>query len=217
MKHLLGYLDTLLNDLQIDRDNKEALANSKIIEANEVHKAISKLTVSDNNTYNVFSASGSRMEFQSNEIKELKVRESELRIEADKLSDEIKNINNKIESLAIAIAHANSSSDKIEKMDNEIIHLNAEIAMYKTGGKSSKIKSAELDSEKSVQPDVKTDETPFLSGNVEEFDLNKDSNSFLEEIADRLYFISRILKFDPIRTKLELDEVYKSIIKYINK
>ncbi len=213
MKYLLGYLDTLLTDLQNERDSKEALINRLIIEANEVRKAISKLSISDNNTYNVFSASGSRMEFQSNEIKELKIREDDLKLQADKLSEEVKDINSKIESLAIAIGHANNSNEKIENMSNEIIHLNAEVAMYKTGGKDKKKKEEPVE----IQPIVQEEEKPFLSGNIEEFDLNKDSKSFLEEIADRLYFISRILKFDPIRTKLELDEVYKSIIKYINK
>lgn len=214
MKHLLGYLDTLLTDLQNERNSKEALINSLIIESNEVHKAISKLTISDNNTYNVFSASGTRMEFQSNEIKELKKREDDLKIEANKLSEEVKEISLKIESLAIAIGHANISNEKIENMSKEIIHLNAEVAMYKTGGKDKKKKE---DPAPVTQPEEKEEEKTFLTGNVEEFDLNKDNKSFLEEVADRLYFISRILKFDPIRTKLELDEVYKSIIKYINK
>lgn len=199
MKIVIDYLNKQFTELETLRSEKETLMNSKIIEANEIHKTVSKLTFNDNNTYNVFSASGSRMEFQNREITQLKAQEDLLRTEADDLSYEIKDVNLKLEELAIAIAHANEAQKKITSMSNEVIHLNGEVAMYSTGGKKS-------DSNSSI-----------LSKNVESMDINMDSTKFLEEISDRLYFVSRILKLDQVRTRLEIDEIYKSIIKYINK
>lgn len=195
MKVVIDYLNKQFTELETLRSEKETLMNSKIIEANEIHKTVSKLTFNDNNTYNVFSASGSRMEFQNREITQLKAQEDLLRTEADDLSSEIKEINLKIEELAIAIAHANEAQKKISSMSNEVIRLNGEVAMYSTGGK----------------------EPAILSANVESMDINMDTDKFLEEISNRLYFVSRILKLDQVRTRLEIDEIYKSIIKYINK
>lgn len=197
MKIVIDYLNKRYSELETLRGDKDTLMNSKIIEANEIHKTISKLTVNDNDTYNVFSASGSRMEFHNREIIELKAQEDLLRSEADDLLDEIKKINSQIEEIAIVIAHAGEAEKKINSMSDEIIHLNGEVAMYSTGGKKA--------------------EQNILSTDVETFDINADSNKFLKEISERIYFISRILKLDQIRTKLELDEIYKSIIKYINK
>lgn len=197
MKVINDYLNKQYNELELLRGEKETLMNSKIIEANEIHKAVSKLTINDNDTYNVFSASGTRMEFHNREIIELKAQEDLLRSEADDILDEIKKINSQIEEIVIVIAHARETAKKLDSMSDQIIHLNGEIAMYSTGGKVA---------EKNVLP---TD--------VETLDINKDSNMFLKEISDRIYFVSRILKLDQVRTKLELDEIYKSIIKYINK
>lgn len=210
MKVVIEYLNEQFAELETLRTDKETLMNSKIIEANEIHKTISKLTFNDNNTYNVFSASGSRMEFQNREITELKAQEDLLRTEADDLSYEIKDINSKIEKLAIAIAHANEADKKIVSMSNEVVRLNGEVALYSTGGKKKPAKKKTEDKEQEPQKNI-------LSTNVEAMDINMDSNKFLEEISDRLYFVSRILKIDQFRTKLELDEIYKSIIKYINK
>lgn len=197
MKVINDYLNKRYNELELLRGEKETLMNSKIIEANEIHKAVSKLTINDNDTYNVFSASGTRMEFHNREIIELKAQEDLLRSEADDILDEIKKINSQIEEIVIVIAHAREAAKKLDSMSDQIIHLNGEVAMYSTGGKVA---------EKNVLP---TD--------VETLDINKDSNMFLKEISDRIYFVSRILKLDQARTKLELDEIYKSIIKYINK
>lgn len=197
MKVINDYLNKQYNELELLRGEKETLMNSKIIEANEIHKAVSKLTINDNDTYNVFSASGTRMEFHNREIIELKAQEDLLRSEADDILDEIKKINSQIEEIVIVIAHAREAAKKLDSMSDQIIHLNGEVAMYSTGGKVA---------EKNVLP---TD--------VETLDINKDSNMFLKEISDRIYFVSRILKLDQVRTKLELDEIYKSIIKYINK
>lgn len=197
MKVINDYLNKRYNELELLRGEKETLMNSKIIEANEIHKAVSKLTINDNDTYNVFSASGTRMEFHNREIIELKAQEDLLRSEADDILDEIKKINSQIEEIVIVIAHAREAAKKLDSMSDQIIHLNGEVAMYSTGGKVA---------EKNVLP---TD--------VETLDINKDSNMFLKEISDRIYFVSRILKLDQVRTKLELDEIYKSIIKYINK
>lgn len=197
MKIVIDYLNKRYSELETLRGDKDTLMNSKIIEANEIHKTISKLTVNDNDTYNVFSASGSRMEFHNREIIELKAQEDLLRSEADDLLDEIKKINSQIEEIAIVLAHAGEAEKKINSMSDEIIHLNGEVAMYSTGGKKA--------------------EQNILSTDVETLDINADSNKFLKEISERIYFISRILKLDQIRTKLELDEIYKSIIKYINK
>lgn len=197
MKVINDYLNKRYNELELLRGEKETLMNSKIIEANEIHKAVSKLTINDNDTYNVFSASGTRMEFHNREIIELKAQEDLLRSEADDILDEIKKINSQIEEIVIVIAHAREAAKKLDSMSDQIIHLNGEVAMYSTGGKVA---------EKNVLP---TD--------VETLDINKDSNMFLKEISDRIYFVLRILKLDQARTKLELDEIYKSIIKYINK
>lgn len=197
MKVINDYLNKQYNELELLRGEKETLMNSKIIEANEIHKAVSKLTINDNDTYNVFSASGTRMEFHNREIIKLKAQEDLLRSEADDILDEIKKINSQIEEIVIVIAHAREAAKKLDSMSDQIIHLNGEVAMYSTGGKVA---------EKNVLP---TD--------VETLDINKDSNMFLKEISDRIYFVSRILKLDQVRTKLELDEIYKSIIKYINK
>jgi len=214
MKIIIDYLNKHYMELETLRNDKEALMNRKIIEANEIHKTVSKLSFNDNNTYNVFSASGSRIEFQNREITELKAQEDLLRTEADGLSSEIKEINLKIEELAIVTAHANEADKKISTMSNEVIRLNGEVAMYSTGGKKVKEKHEEKD----ALPDSKSQsESSVLSTNVETLDINMDSKKFLEEISDRIYFVSRILKLDQIRTKLELDEIYKSIIKYINK
>ncbi len=214
MKIIIDYLNKQYMELETFRNDKEALMNRKIIEANEIHKTVSKLSFNDNNTYNVFSASGSRIEFQNREITELKAQEDLLRTEADKLSSEIKEINLKIEELAIVTAHANEADKKISTMSNEVIRLNGEVAMYSTGGKKVKEKHEEKDS----IPDSKSQcESSVLSTNVETLDISMDSKKFLEEISDRIYFVSRILKLDQVRTKLELDEIYKSIIKYINK
>lgn len=210
MQIVLEYLNNQMIELENSRSAKETLINSKIIETNEIHKAVSKLTLNDNDTYNFFSASGSKMEFQSREISTLKFQEDNLRLEADKLADEVKEINVQIESLAIAIAHANESNSKIKSLSNEVIHLNGEVAMYSTGGKKAK-------KEKKSEPEKKEQETITLSSNVESFDIDKNSEEFLEEVSDRIFFISRILKFDQMRVKLELDEVYKAIKKYINK
>lgn len=196
MKVINDYLNKRYNELELLRGEKETLMNSKIIEANEIHKAVSKLTINDNDTYNVFSASGTRMEFHNREIIELKAQEDLLRSEADDILDEIKKINSQIEEIVIVIAHAREAAKKLDSMSDQIIHLNGEVAMYSTGGKVA---------EKNVLP---TD--------VETLDINKDSNMFLKEISDRIHFVSRILKLDQVRTKLELDEIYKSIIKYIN-
>lgn len=197
MKLVNDYLNKRYHELEILRGEKETLMNSKIIEANEIHKTVSKLTINDNDTYNVFSASGSRMEFHNREIIELKAQEDLLRSEADDLLDEIKEINSQIEELVVVIAHAGEAEKKIDSMTDKIIHLNGEVAMYSTGGKKA--------------------EQGILSTNVESFHIDADSNQFLKEISDRIYFVSRILKLDQIRTKLELDEIYKSINKYINK
>lgn len=218
MKVIIDYLNNRLNDLENQRNEKETLMNSKIIEANEIHKTISKLNFYDNDTYNVFNASGSRMEFQNREIIELKAQEDLLRTEADDISDEIKNINSMIEEIAIVIAHANSNNTKLNSLSNDVIRLNGELAMYTTGGKKTKkseINDVEVKEEKFTETDE--EEKQLLSSNIETLDINTDNKKFLEEIADRLYFVSRILKFDPVRVKLELDEIYKGIIKYINK
>ncbi len=215
MKIIIDYLNKQYMELETLRNDKETLMNRKIIEANEIHKTVSKLSFNDNNTYNVFSASGSRIEFQNREITELKAQEDLLRTEADKLSSEIKEINLKIEELAIVTAHANEADKKISTMSNEVIRLNGEVAMYSTGGKKVKEKHEEKDT---ISSDSKSQcETSVLSTNVETLDISMDSKKFLEEISDRIYFVSRILKLDQVRTKLELDEIYKSIIKYINK
>ncbi len=197
MKVVNDYLNKRYRELEILRDEKDTLMNSKIIEANEIHKTVSKLTVNDNDTYNVFSASGSRMEFHNREIIELKAQEDLLRSEADDLLDEIKEINSQIEEIVVVIAHAGEAEKKIDSMSDKIIHLNGEVAMYSTGGKKA--------------------EQGILSTDVETFNIDIDSNQFLKEISDRIYFVSRIIKLDQIRTKLELDEIYKSINKYINK
>lgn len=197
MKVVNDYLNKRYRELEILRGEKDTLMNSKIIEANEIHKTVSKLTVNDNDTYNVFSASGSRMEFHNREIIELKAQEDLLRSEADDLLDEIKEINSQIEEIVVVIAHAGEAEKKIDSMSDKIIHLNGEVAMYSTGGKKA--------------------EQGILSTDVETFNIDIDSNQFLKEISDRIYFVSRILKLDQIRTKLELDEIYKSINKYINK
>lgn len=197
MKVVNDYLNKRYRELEILRDEKDTLMNSKIIEANEIHKTVSKLTVNDNDTYNVFSASGSRMEFHNREIIELKAQEDLLRSEADDLLDEIKEINLQIEEIVVVIAHAGEAEKKIDSMSDKIIHLNGEVAMYSTGGKKA--------------------EQGILSTDVETFNIDIDSNQFLKEISDRIYFVSRIIKLDQIRTKLELDEIYKSINKYINK
>lgn len=197
MKVVNDYLNKRYRELEILRGEKDTLMNSKIIEANEIHKTVSKLTVNDNDTYNVFSASGSRMEFHNREIIELKAQEDLLRSEADDLLDEIKEINSQIEEIVVVIAHAGEAEKKIDSMSDKIIHLNGEVAMYSTGGKKA--------------------EQGILSTDVETFNIDIDSNQFLKEISDRIYFLSRILKLDQIRTKLELDEIYKSINKYINK
>lgn len=223
MKVVIDYLNKQMSDLEMQRSEKESSMNSKIIEANEIHKAISKLTFYDNDTYNVFSASGSKIEFQNREIIELKAQEDLLRTEADIIADEIKEINGKMEELAIAIAHANSGNSKLNTLSNDVIRLNGEIAMYATGGKkvpSKKSKEQEVPVEEvkeDITEKISDDDKQILSSNVESMDINIDSKNFMEEIADRLYFISRILKFDPVRVKLELDEIYKGIIKYINK
>ncbi len=197
MKVVNDYLNKRYRELEILRGEKDTLMNSKIIEANEIHKTVSKLTVNDNDTYNVFSASGSRMEFHNREIIELKAQEDLLRSEADDLLDEIKEINSQIEEIVVVIAHAGEAEKKIDSMSDKIIHLNGEVAMYSTEGKKA--------------------EQGILSTDVETFNIDIDSNQFLKEISDRIYFVSRILKLDHIRTKLELDEIYKSINKYINK
>ncbi len=197
MKVVNDYLNKRYRELEILRGEKDTLMNSKIIEANEIHKTVSKLTVNDNDTYNVFSASGSRMEFHNREIIELKAQEDLLRSEADDLLDEIKEINLQIEEIVVVIAHAGEAEKKIDSMSDKIIHLNGEVAMYSTGGKKA--------------------EQGILSTDVETFNIDIDSNQFLKEISDRIYFVSRIIKLDQIRTKLELDEIYKSINKYINK
>lgn len=218
MKVIIDYLNNRLNDLENQRNEKETLMNSKIIEANEIHKTISKLNFYDNDTYNVFNASGSRMEFQNREIIELKAQEDLLRTEADDISDEIKNINSMIEEIAIVIAHANSNNTKLNSLSNDVIRLNGELAMYTTGGKKMK-KNAISDDivKKEKSTETYGEEKQLFSSNIETLDINTDNKKFLEEIADRLYFVSRILKFDPVRVKLELDEIYKGIIKYINK
>lgn len=213
MKTVIEYLNTLMNNLEIQRTDKESLMNSKIIEANEIHKTISKLTLNDNDTHNVFSASGTKIEFHNMEISNLKKREGELRAEADSLADEIKDINNQIEELAVTIAHANSSKIKLDNLSNEVIRLNGEVAMYATGGK----KYIPSNEQTVTENNADSENNGILSKDVEDLDINMDSNAFLKEIADRAYFISRILKFDPIRVKLELDEIYRSINKYINK
>ena len=197
MKVVNDYLNKRYRELEILRGEKDTLMNSKIIEANEIHKTVSKLTVNDNDTYNVFSASGSRMEFHNREIIELKAQEDLLRSEADDLLDEIKEINSQIEEIVVVIAHAGEAEKKIDSMSDKIIHLNGEVAMYSTGGKKA--------------------EQGILSTDVETFNIDIDSNQFLKEISDRIYFVSRIIKLDQIRTKIELDEIYKSINKYINK
>ncbi len=197
MKVVNDYLNKRYRELEILRGEKDTLMNSKIIEANEIHKTVSKLTVNDNDTYNVFSASGSRMEFHNREIIELKAQEDLLRSEADDLLDEIKEINLQIEEIVVVIAHAGEAEKKIDSMSDKIIHLNGEVAMYSTEGKKA--------------------EQGILSTDVETFNIDIDSNQFLKEISDRIYFVSRIIKLDQIRTKLELDEIYKSINKYINK
>lgn len=193
MKVVIEYLNTLFLNLENQRNEKERLLNSKIIENNEVRKMIVDLTTKENDTYNFFSASGSRMEFNNREIVQLKSQEDNLSLEIDGLTEEIKNINVELESLAITIAHANTSNAKLESLSSDVIKLNADVAMYATGGKKP------------------------LNTTVESIDITKDTDSFLEEIMDRIYFISRLLKFDPMRVKLELDEVYKAIKKFINK
>ena len=123
-----------------------------------------------------------------------------------------------IEEIAIVIAHANSNNTKLNSLSNDVIRLNGELAMYTTGGKKMKKNAISDDivkEEKSTETDG--EEKQLLSSNIETLDINTDNKKFLEEIADRLYFVSRILKFDPVRVKLELDEIYKGIIKYINK
>lgn len=214
MNIVVDYLNRRYNELEMQRNDKETLMNSKMIEANEIHKTVSKLTHNDNDTYNVFSANGNRMEFHNREIIELKAQEDLLRSEADDLLYEIKEINSKIEEIAIVIAHANEAEKKITTMSDEIIYLNGEVAMYSTGGKKAGSKKKP---ENIKEPQKEEEEKPILSSNVESLDINMDSNKFLEEISDRIYFVSRILKLDYVRTKLELDEIYKSIIKFINK
>lgn len=229
MKVVIDYLNNQMNDLEMRRSEKESVMNSKIIEANEIHKTISKLTFYDNDTHNVFSASGSKIEFHNREVIELKKQEDILRGEADLIADEIKEINAEMEKLAIAIAHANSGNSKTNNLSNDVIRLNGELAMYTTGGKKTPSKKdKEKESEVSVvevkesitgevSEEVSDEDKNLLSTNVESIDITTDSKKFLEEIADRLYFISRILKFDPVRVRLELDEIYKGIIKFINK
>lgn len=234
MKVVLEYLNTLLSELENTRKEKERLLNQKEIEANEIHKVISKLSLNDNSTFNVFNASGTRIEFQNKEVLELKSQEDQLKIEADHLTDEIREINLKIEELAITIGHANSSNNKIVELSKEVVRLNAEVSMYSTGGKkykdsSDKLKNEieknltqleqKLNSEDFILPKepVDSDSEVRLSSTVEPVDIQKDDSSFLQEVADRVYFITKILKFDPVRVNLELDEIYKAIIKYINR
>lgn len=266
MKLVLEYLNTLLKDYEFTRKEKETLLNQKIIEANEIKKVISKLSLNDNSTFNVFNASGSKIEFQNKEVIELKSQEDRLKLEADQLAEEIRNLNLKIEELAITIGHANSSSNKILELSNDVIRLNAEVAMYSTGAKkyadpkdkmNSELKhnlkeleykidkfdavtnnitssnpiteynsvdnfvdntvdNSVQDSSFEMPTEMIENETVRLSSSVEPVDIQIDDKSFLQEVADRVYFISKILKFDPVRVNLELDEIYKAIIKHNN-
>lgn len=216
MKIVIEYLNGHLQRLESLRSEKEILLNSKIIEANEIHKTVSKLAFNDNDTYNIFNASGSKIEFKNREVVELRKQEEQLKREADVLSDEIREINLELESLAIAIAHANSSESKLSTLSNEVIRLNGEVAMYSTGGKKFKEeKPAPVESAVTTSDEIKEEELASIQ--IEKIDIEKNSHDFLEEVSNRLFFLSRILKFDPVRVRLEIDEIYKSIIKYINK
>lgn len=210
MKIVIEYLNNHLQELESLRKQKEILMNSKIIEANEIHKTVSKLAFNDNDTFNVFNASGSKIEFKNREVVELRKQEEQLKAEADALSDEIRDMNKDLESIAIAIAHANQGSQKLDQLSNDVIRLNGEVAMYATGGKKyidpkEKKKKEEAESLESSNPPI------------EQIDTEKNTHDFLVEVSDRLFFLAKIIKFDPVRVRLEIDEIYKSIIKYINK
>ena len=185
----------MFQKIEKERNEKETLMNSKIIEANEIHKTVAKLVFDDNDTYNVFNASGSHVEFRNREVTQLKEQEDALKLEADELSYQIKDLNLELEKISIAIAHANTTNEKINKLSNENIRLNAEVAMYSTGGKNNQKAICDL----------------------EPINYSDNSDSFLRQVADRIFFLSHLVKTDPYRMKLELDEVYKSINKFLNK
>ena len=195
MKTVIEYLNYMFQKIEKERNEKETLMNSKIIEANEIHKTVAKLVFDDNDTYNVFNASGSHVEFRNREVTQLKEQEDALKLEADELSYQIKDLNLELEKISIAIAHANTTNEKINKLSNENIRLNAEVAMYSTGGKNNQKAICDL----------------------EPINYSDNSDSFLRQVADRIFFLSHLVKTDPYRMKLELDEVYKSINKFLNK
>lgn len=223
MKLVIDYLNKELESLNTTLLKKESLLNSMIIESNEIHKTIIKLTSNENDTFSIFNASGSKIDFTNKEVIDLKSKERNFKVDMDELGEEIKSINKAIEEIAIVIAHANESNKKISKLSDENIRLNGELAMYVTGGKvySSKINEDVVDEPLDVfkvkDTDVVEEEKLVLSPNVEVLNINEDKDKFLEDIANKVFFLGKILKFDPVRTKLELDEMYKSIKKFINK
>lgn len=226
MKTVVEYLNYSFEKIEKERKEKETLMNSKIIEANEIHKTVAKLVFDDNDTYNVFNASGTHVEFRNREVSQLKTQEDNLKLEADELAYQIKELNLELEKISIAIAHANATNEKLNRLSNENIRLNAEVAMYATGGKKKRTKKTDIDETDSTNPsdielvdsvsdDYSLDQNAVYD--MEPINYNEDSNSFLRQIADRLFFLAHLVKTDPYRIKLELDEIYKSINKFLNK
>lgn len=261
MKTVVEYLDYIFHKIEKERNDLEALMNSKVIEANEIHKTVAKLVFDNDDTYNVFNASGSHVEFRNREVSQLKEQEDSLKLEADELTFKIKELNLELEKLSIAIAHANATNDKLNNLSNENIRLNAEVAMYATGGKNKKkdpniseLNSNNLNDTSSIIEEqsiskslissnpvvaseivldnlLKNEDDSVLQNTiVDDYSLDQksvtdldpinyteDSDSFLRQVADRIFFLAHLVKTDPYRIKLELDEVYRSINKFLNK
>lgn len=234
MKIVLEYLNRLMNDLKTERDELQISFNSKLIESQEIHKTIVEFVFHENDTYNVFNASGSQIGFKQKEIEDLKASEEQLRVETSNLEEEIKILNSKIQDLAIVIGHANHVDEKIKNLSGDLITANADLVREKnnlskktrttkstskaenefgmsiTSKRQSKVKS---DSYVSDPFHVTSANTSVTSSHRDaaEFAETSNNDELLDEIADRLSLDSKIISSDPMRVKMELDEIYKAI------
>lgn len=106
MEKIIKYFEFEIKDYSNKLRNADEDIRRKQIKLQETGKAISKLTDVENNTYNIFNASGKSAEFNDKEVVYLKQQEKLLDEQICRATEEKKEIQEKLEQLKELLAEA---------------------------------------------------------------------------------------------------------------
>lgn len=113
MEEIIKYFRSEIEEYSSKLKSADEDIRRKQIKLQETGKAISKLTDVENNTYNIFNASGKSAEFNDKEVVYLKQQEKLLDEQICKALEEKKKIQEKLELLKVLLVKAEDVRGKI--------------------------------------------------------------------------------------------------------